>query len=189
MAKIGSFKFYIIIAVLIVIFLPPFAKYQELRYKYKKMSERLISLKEENKRLAEEKISPGKNEAIIKKIELIKEIEKIAHEKKALLVVDAAQSIAHTKVDVNELDCDFLAFSSHKMMGPTGIGILYGKKELLKKMDPFLYGGDMISEVTFENSTWNDLPWKFEAGTPNIANAIGFGTAIDYLKKIGFDKR
>jgi len=92
------------------------------------------------------------------------------------------------KIDVKELDCDFLAFSGHKMVGPTGIGVLYGRRELLEKMKPFLYGGDMISEVTFENSTWNDLPWKFEAGTPNIAGAIGLAKAVEYLQSIGMEK-
>ena len=117
----------------------------------------------------------------------IEEIGKIAHENNALMIVDAAQSVPHMPVDVKKLDCDFLAFSGHKMLGPTGIGVLNGKKELLQKMDPFLYGGDMIKEVTFENTTFNDLPWKFEAGTANIAQAIGLGAAIDYLNKIGME--
>src|SRR3989338_19155 len=88
-------------------------------------------------------------------------------------------------VDVKKLDCDFLAFSGHKMLGPTGIGVLYGKKELLEKMSPFLYGGEMIKEVKFDETKFNDLPWKFEAGTMNIAQAIGLGAAIDYLNEIG----
>ena len=117
----------------------------------------------------------------------VKEIGKIAHENNALMIVDAAQSVPHMPVDVKKLDCDFLAFSGHKMLGPTGIGVLYGKKELLEKMDPFLYGGEMIKEVTFENTTFNDLPWKFEAGTMNIAQGIGLGAAIDYLNKIGME--
>ena len=114
----------------------------------------------------------------------VKEIGKIAHENNALFVVDGAQSVPHMPVDVKKLDCDFLAFSGHKMLGPTGIGVLYGKKELLEKMSPFLYGGEMIKEVKFEGTKFNDLPWKFEAGTMNIAEAIGLGTAIDYLNKI-----
>ena len=118
----------------------------------------------------------------------VKEIGKIAHKKNALFIVDGAQYTAHFKVDVKEIDCDFYVFSGHKLLGPTGIGVLYGKKELLKKMDPFLFGGDMISEVYFEDSKWNELPWKFEAGTPNIAGAIGLGKAIDYLKEIGMEK-
>ena len=115
----------------------------------------------------------------------VKEIGKIAHENNALFVVDGAQSVPHMPVDVKKLDCDFLAFSGHKMLGPTGIGVLYGKKELLEKMSPFLYGGEMIKEVKFEGTKFNDLPWKFEAGTMNIAEAIGLGAAIDYLKKVG----
>ncbi|MCH8003769.1 MAG: cysteine desulfurase [Nanoarchaeota archaeon] len=115
----------------------------------------------------------------------VEEIGKIVHENNALFIVDAAQSVPHMPVDVKKLDCDFLAFSGHKMLGPTGIGVLYGKKDLLEKMDPFLYGGEMIKEVTFEHTKFNDLPWKFEAGTMNIAQGIGLGTAIDYLNKIG----
>ena len=118
----------------------------------------------------------------------VKEIGKIVHNKKAIFVVDGAQAIPHLNIDVKEIDCDFFAFSGHKMLGPTGIGVLYGKEELLEKLDPFLYGGDMISEVYFDHSKWNELPWKFEAGTPNIAGAIGLGRAIDYLNEIGMDK-
>lgn len=117
----------------------------------------------------------------------IKELTALAHEAGAMMIVDAAQSVPHLPINVKELNCDFLAFSGHKMCGPTGIGVLYGKKELLEKMDPFLYGGDMIKEVTFETSTWNDLPWKFEAGTPNIAGAVGLAAAINYLQKIGME--
>ena len=117
----------------------------------------------------------------------VKEIGKIAHENNALFVVDGAQSVPHMPVDVKDLDCDFLAFSAHKMLGPTGIGALYGKKELLEKMHPFNYGGDMILEVKFDDTKFNNLPWKFEAGTPNIAGAIGFGAAVDYLNKIGME--
>ena len=105
----------------------------------------------------------------------------------AITVVDAAQSVPHLPVDVQDLDCDFLAFSGHKMCGPTGIGILYGKRALLEKMPPFLSGGDMIRRVTLEGSSWNDLPWKFEAGTPSIAEGIGLGAAVDYLSTVGMD--
>ena len=117
----------------------------------------------------------------------IKKIAKIVHSKDCLLVVDAAQAVPHFKVNVRELDCDFMAFSGHKMLGPTGIGVLYGKKELLEKMDPFQFGGDMISEVYFLDSKWNELPWKFEAGTPPIASGIGLGKAVDYLNGIGME--
>ncbi|MEK6963695.1 MAG: cysteine desulfurase, partial [Nanoarchaeota archaeon] len=118
----------------------------------------------------------------------VEEITQWAHQHGALVIVDAAQSVPHMPVDVQKMDCDFMAFSSHKMLGPTGIGVLYGKKELLEKMEPFLYGGGMIREVTYENATWNELPWKFEAGTPNIADGIAFGEAIRYLQKIGMSK-
>ena len=109
----------------------------------------------------------------------IAEIIGKGHKVGAKVVIDAAQSIPHMPFDVKALDADFVAFSSHKMLGPTGIGVLYGKQELLEQMTPFLYGGDMIKEVTLEDSTFNDLPWKFEAGTPNIAGGIAFGTAVE----------
>lgn len=117
----------------------------------------------------------------------VRGLAEMAHEVGAVMIVDAAQSVPHLPVNVKELDCDFLVFSGHKMLGPSGIGVLYGKKELLEKMPPFLYGGDMIREVSFENSSWNDLPWKFEAGTPNMAGAAGLMTAIEYLQKIGME--
>lgn len=116
----------------------------------------------------------------------LREISRKAKEYGALFIVDAAQSIPHMEIDVNKLGCDFLVASAHKMLGPTGIGILYGKSELLEQMEPFLYGGDMISTVSKQSSTWNELPWKFEAGTPNIADAIAFIPAIDYLQQVGF---
>ena len=115
----------------------------------------------------------------------IEDIAKIAHENGALMVIDGAQAAPHMPVDVKKLDADFYAFSGHKMLGPTGVGVLYGKKELLEKMQPFLYGGEMIREVRFDDTKFNELPWKFEAGTPNIVEGIGLGVAIDYLKKIG----
>lgn len=117
----------------------------------------------------------------------IHSIARLAHEKNALCLVDAAQSVPHMKVDVREIGCDFLAFSGHKMLGPTGTGVLYGKKEILEKMRPYQYGGGMIMEVAFENSKWNRLPWKFEAGTPNIAGTVGLSAAIDYISKIGIE--
>ena len=115
----------------------------------------------------------------------VKDIAALAHAAGALCVVDAAQSIGHRRVDVREIGCDFLAFSGHKMLGPTGIGVLYGRKALLEKLPPFQFGGDMIREVSLEKSTWNDVPWKFEAGTPNIAGAIGLGAAVDYIERVG----
>jgi cysteine desulfurase/selenocysteine lyase len=108
-----------------------------------------------------------------------------AHAAGATVLIDAAQSVPHMPVDVQSLDADFLCFSSHKMLGPTGIGVLYGKRDLLEAMPPFMGGGDMIRTVGLRQSTWNDLPWKFEAGTPSIAEAIGLGAAIDYLNDLG----
>ena len=118
----------------------------------------------------------------------VKEIAKISHDNNALFLVDGSQSVPQMPVDVNEIGCDFLAFSGHKMLGPTGIGVLYGKKDILSEMKPFLYGGDMIREVRFDDTRFNELPWKFEAGTPNIAEAIGLDSAIDYLNRIGMEK-
>nr|WP_248629436.1 cysteine desulfurase [Enterococcus cecorum] len=115
----------------------------------------------------------------------VKEITQLAHQHQAIMVVDGAQAVAHMPVDVQELDCDFYCFSGHKMCGPTGIGVLYGKQALLEKMEPVAFGGEMIDFVDLYESTWTELPWKFEAGTPNIAGAIGLGAAIDYLEKIG----
>jgi cysteine desulfurase/selenocysteine lyase len=115
------------------------------------------------------------------------EIIKLAHSVGALTVLDAAQSVPHLKVDVQELDVDFMAFSAHKMCGPTGIGVLYGKSELLDKMSPFLGGGDMIKEVHLRSFKPNSVPHKFEAGTPAIAEAVGFGAAVDYLSAVGMD--
>ncbi|WP_368503373.1 cysteine desulfurase [Alkalihalophilus sp. As8PL] len=118
----------------------------------------------------------------------VKEIAEIAHRNGAIMVVDGAQSAPHMKVDVRDLDCDFFAFSGHKMGGPTGIGALYGKKELLNKMEPIEFGGEMIDFVGLQESTWKELPWKFEGGTPIIAGAIGLGAAIDFLNEIGLDE-
>lgn len=117
----------------------------------------------------------------------IKEIREMSKKFGSYLVLDGAQSVPHFKVNVNDLDCDFLSFSAHKMLGPTGIGLLYGKEELLNEMPPFYFGGDMISEVSYETAKWNDLPYKFEAGTPNIADAIATGAAVDYLNSVGMD--
>ncbi len=118
----------------------------------------------------------------------IKKIINHAKKVNAITFIDAAQSIPHSHINVQDLDCDFLAFSGHKMLGPTGIGVLYGKTELLDSMTPFMGGGDMINSVTMSESTWNDIPYKFEAGTPNIAQAIGLGAAIDYLNSVGMEE-
>jgi len=115
----------------------------------------------------------------------VKELAAAAHRAGALVLVDGAQSVPHMPVDVQDLDIDFLAFSAHKMLGPTGIGTLWGRREILNAMPPFMGGGDMIREVHLRKSTWNELPWKFEAGTPAIAEAIGFGAAVDYLESLG----
>lgn len=117
----------------------------------------------------------------------IKEIAQIAHQHGAILFVDGAQSAPHKKVDVQDLDCDFYSFSSHKMCGPTGIGVLYGKREVLEQVEPVEFGGEMIDFVDLYDSTWKELPWRFEGGTPIIAGAIGLGAAIDFLNEIGMD--
>ncbi|UDK98165.1 cysteine desulfurase [Lysinibacillus sphaericus] len=117
----------------------------------------------------------------------IKEIAKIAHANGAVMVADGAQAAPHMKMDVQDLDVDFLGFSGHKMCGPTGIGVLYGKKEHLEKMEPIEFGGEMIDFVGLHDSTWKELPWKFEGGTPIIAGAIGLGAAIDFLTEVGLD--
>ncbi len=117
----------------------------------------------------------------------IKRIAQIAHSKGIRIFVDGAQAAPHLRIDVQELDVDFYAFSAHKMYGPNGVGVLYGKKELLEKMPPYQGGGEMISEVKFSGTTYNDLPYKFEAGTPNISGVIAFGAAIDYLENIGIE--
>ncbi|EHS58401.1 cysteine desulfurase [Paenibacillus sp. Aloe-11] len=117
----------------------------------------------------------------------VKEIAAIAHRKDAIIVVDGAQSVPHMKVDVQDIDADFYAFSGHKMCAPTGIGALYGKKALLENMEPIEFGGEMIDDVGLYESTWKELPWKFEGGTPIIAGAVGLGAAIDFLESIGLD--
>ncbi|MCH8160277.1 MAG: cysteine desulfurase [Chloroflexi bacterium] len=117
----------------------------------------------------------------------VREIADRAHQHGALVLLDGAQSVPHLPVDVQELDCDFLAFSAHKMLGPTGVGVLYARKELLEEMDPFMSGGEMIRRVELEESTWNDVPWKFEAGTPNIGDVCAFSASLDYLSDLGME--
>lgn len=118
----------------------------------------------------------------------VKEITKLAHDAGAVVLLDAAQSVPHMRVDVQDIGADFLAFSSHKLCGPTGFGVLYGRKEILEQMPPYRGGGDMIDKVTFEETTYNRVPFRFEAGTPPISAAIGTGAAIDYLQEIGMDQ-
>lgn len=117
----------------------------------------------------------------------VKEIAKLAHQVGAYMVVDGAQSTPHMTTDVQDLDCDFFALSGHKMLGPTGIGVLYGKEEILNQMNPIEFGGEMIDFVYEQEATWKELPWKFEAGTPNIAGAIALGAAVDYLSALGME--
>ena len=116
------------------------------------------------------------------------EIARLAHRHMAVVVVDAAQSVPHLPVDVGALGCDFLAFSAHKICGPMGIGVLWGRRALLDGMPPYMTGGEMVREVTLEGATWNDVPWKFEAGTPNVAGAVGLARAVDYVTAIGLDR-
>jgi cysteine desulfurase/selenocysteine lyase len=117
----------------------------------------------------------------------VKKIIDIAHSKNAKILLDACQSIPHKKIDVKELDCDFMVFSAHKMLGPMGVGVLFGKESLLETSEPFMGGGDMIKEVSTSGSVWNEIPWKFEAGTPNVEGVIGLSSAISYLEKVGME--
>ena len=114
-----------------------------------------------------------------------KEMARLAHKAGALVLIDAAQSLPHMPVDVKDMDCDFLTFSSHKMLGPAGIGVLYGKDQLLESITPAIVGSDMIRSVTFDSADWNELPWKFESGTPNMEGGVGLAAAIEYLERIG----
>lgn len=118
----------------------------------------------------------------------VKKIAKAAHAVGALVAVDAAQAVSHLPVDVKSLNCDFLAFSGHKMYGPTGIGVLYGRESLLRELEPVFFGGEMVREVTFERATWNSLPWKFEPGTPPIAEAVGLAAAVDFMRGVSIKK-
>ena len=115
----------------------------------------------------------------------ISKIVDLAKSKGVLTLIDGAQAVPHFAVDISKIDCDFYVFSGHKMVGPTGVGVLIGRKTILEKMDPFLGGGEMINNVTMDKSTWNEIPWKFEAGTPNIAQVIGLGRAIEFIESIG----
>jgi len=141
-------------------------------------------LKEEDVRL----VSVSEMSNVLGTIVPLKDIVKMAHEDNIPVFVDAAQSVPHLPVDVQKTECDFLAFSAHKMLGPTGVGVLYVKKEILQEMPPFIGGGDMIREVHKQNTIYNDLPYRFEGGTQNIAGVVGFSAALDYLAEIGMDK-
>jgi cysteine desulfurase/selenocysteine lyase len=172
------------------------AKIRDFKIKYANVtSDGVLDVKD-----FENKITPKTKIACISQVSNvtgvvndIKYLSKIAHDHGALFLVDGAQSVPHMKVDVQDLDADFLAFSGHKMLAPTGIGVLYAKKALLQQMGPFQGGGEMIKEVAFNSEkqqcdiSWNELPWKFEAGTPNIAGAIGLAAAIKYLEQVGID--
>ncbi|MBI2106274.1 SufS family cysteine desulfurase [Candidatus Woesearchaeota archaeon] len=167
------------------------AKEKKLIVKYIKINEDFELDLEHAKKIIDKKtkiVSVTHVSNVLGTINDVKKIGELAHDAGAIFIVDSAQGIPHLAIDVKKIDCDFFCFSGHKMLGPTGIGVLYGKKELLEKLDPFLFGGEMIKEVGFEDSKWNNLPWKFEAGTPNIAGGIGLGAAIDYLNKIGTEK-
>ncbi len=171
-----------------------FVPWQQLA-KRKKLKLKIIPIKEDlsldldaAKKLITNKtkiVSATHISNVLGTINPIKELAKIAHKKNSIFIVDAAQSISHIKIDIKDLDCDFLVFSGHKMFAPTGIGVLYGKKAILENISPSKFGGGMIKEVTTKNSTWNDIPWKFEAGTPNISGAIGLAKAITFINEIG----
>ncbi len=124
---------------------------------------------------------------VVGTINPVKEMAKISHESGGVIVVDGSQSIPHMPVDVKDMDCDFFVFTAHKMLAPTGVGILYGKKELLEEMPPFMYGGEMVVDAKKEGCVWNEIPHKFEAGTPNISGVIGCGAAVDYLTSLGME--
>ncbi len=150
-----------------------------------------LKMQEYEKYLASKKVklvSLSQMSNVLGTIVPIEKMIKMSHEKGIPVLVDGAQSVPHMPVDVQKMDCDFMAFSAHKMLGPTGVGVLYVKREILEKMQPFIGGGDMIKEVHKYETRYNDLPYKFEGGTPNIADVIGFGAALDYLTNIGMDR-
>ncbi|MGM0213413.1 cysteine desulfurase [Enterococcus sp. AZ109] len=160
------------------------------KLRYLSMNEEGFLDMEEAKQVINEKtaiVSIAHVSNVLGVINPINELAELAHANQAIMIVDGAQSTPHMQVDVQALDCDFFAFSGHKMCGPTGIGVLYGKRPLLEQMEPVEFGGEMIDFVNLYDSTWKELPWKFEAGTPNIAGAIALGAAIDYLNAIGMD--
>ncbi|HJU34967.1 MAG TPA: cysteine desulfurase [Nitrososphaera sp.] len=153
---------------------------------YLKLDDYVAYLDNNNKKVKLVSVSHMSN--VLGTIVPVNEMINMSHEKGIPVLIDGAQSVPHMPVDVQKMDCDFMAFSAHKMLGPTGVGILYVKKEILEKMPPFIGGGDMIREVHKYETRYNDLPYKFEGGTPNIADVIGFAAAIDYLNGVGMDK-
>lgn len=164
------------------------AKRNKMKLKFIKIKENFtLDMKDAKKKITNKTaiLSVAHASNTLGTINPVEELIKIAKKKNALTIVDAAQSIPHMKVDVKKLDCDFLVFSGHKILGPLGIGVLYGKKHLLEKLSPFNFGGDIIKSVSFENAEWTNSPEKFEAGTQNIAGAVGLAEAIKYIQKIG----
>ena len=159
-------------------------KYIPLTKKGKLNLETLDSYFSDNTKL----VSVGHQSNVFGTVNPIEQIIDTAKTAGVISVIDGAQAVPHMNVDITKLDCDFYAFSGHKMVGPTGVGVLIGRTGILEEMDPFMGGGEMINKVTMEKSTWNDVPWKFEAGTPNIAQVIGLGAAIDYLQSVCMDK-
>ncbi len=167
-----------------------FAKWKGAVIKWIGLTPEMTLDMEEAKRLIGPKtkiVSVTQASNVLGAVNDVKALAVLAHEFDAVMVVDAAQSAPHMKIDVKDLGCDFLAFSSHKMLGPTGVGALYGKKSRLEALPPMQFGGDMVLEVTKDGATWNEVPARFEAGTPNIAGAIGFGAAAEYLMALGMD--
>ncbi|MEM3386877.1 MAG: cysteine desulfurase [Nitrososphaerales archaeon] len=167
------------------------SKYTKAKIDYISIDKEGLLVDDEVDRLMEKRpkiVSITHVSNVLGTINNVKKIVEHAHKIGAITVVDAAQSVPHMQVDVQEIGCDFLAFSGHKALGPLGVGVLYGKRDLLEDMNPFLGGGDMISRVWLENSEWNELPWKFEAGTSSIADVIGLGAAVDYLNSIGISR-
>jgi|SRR3989344_210317 len=164
-----------------------FAKRNNFKLKFIRLKEDFtLDLEDANKKITEKTavLSLAHISNSLGTINPIKKIVEMAKKKNAITIIDAAQSAGHMKLDVKNIGCDFLAFSGHKMLGPMGIGVLYGRKELLEKLSPFNFGGDMIERVTYENSTWNKIPEKFEAGTQNIEGAIALARAVNYLNKL-----
>ncbi len=168
-----------------------FAKRKGAVLEYIKLSESSGIDMEDYKRRLEKKpklVSFTQVSNVLGTVNNAKEMTRLAHGAGAKVLVDAAQSVPHMKVNVRDIGCDFLAFSGHKMLGPAGIGVLYGRAELLEETEPLYGGGDMIRSVTFKNSTWNELPWKFEAGTSNVEGGIGLGAAVEYLEDLNIDR-